>query len=288
MSTNFTHPARRIISFICAVAAAFVAFLLSGIALREINPFRDEPDPAFFRLLIGSSMVVGPSILFFLGNTRYHGLRLLGLTLAVYVGAAHITAYFETVAFRSALGFGLREILYLVIMQTLDALILVPLIITVAGKWKTPARIPEWAIGAWLPPPASFWIRTAILASLWYCCYIIAGFFIADPVTHSFYAARMARFEMGTINAWLFPLQLFRGGLWVLLFVLAVRVMNRPLAEVGLIAGLLFGVFHAAGLLLPNGYMPIEVRLSHLPEIILSLVMMGCLTVGTMGWRRAK
>src|SRR5208283_1779428 len=112
--TTFIHPARRIVSFLFASSAATVASLLSGLVLQGISPFHGEPDPAFFRLLIGSSMVVGPAILFFLENTRYHGLSLLGLTLAVYVGAAHITAYFETVAFRSALGFGFHEILFLV------------------------------------------------------------------------------------------------------------------------------------------------------------------------------
>lgn len=123
-----------------------------------------------------------------------------------------------------------------------------------------------------------------MLATLWYVAYMVAGFFIADPITHSYYAAKMT--DLASINAWIPPLQLVREVLWTLLFVLAVRLANRPLSEAGLVVGLLFGVFHVAGLLLPSDFMPNEMRLSHLPEIVLSLVWQGSLTVAVMRWRK--
>jgi hypothetical protein len=115
---------------------------------------------------------------------------------------------------------------------------------------------------------------------------MVAGYFIADPITHSYYAAKMK--DLASINAWLPILQFFRGLAWTGLIVLGVRVLNRPLRESGLLVGLLFGVFHSAGLLLPSAAMPAEMRLSHLPEIILSLVMFGGLTVSVLGYGRRR
>lgn len=286
MNTLFAHPARGILNFFLAALASFAASMLTGMLLAPVNPIAAPEDPEFFRLFFGSSLVLGPALLYFLSASRYHGLRLFGLALVVYVGSAQVMAHFETLAFNFLFQFGPAELVYLVVSQALTAVVFVPLVITLAGKWKVPKEETEDRLGDWLPRGRSFWLRTALLSVLWYFSYMVAGFFIADPITHGYYAAKME--NLASINAWLPALQLVRGALWTLLFVLAVRVMNRPLSESGLVVGLFFGVFHAAGLLLPSTFMPTEMRLAHFPEIILSLVWQGSLTVAVLGWRRTK
>lgn len=278
-----SHPAGGVLRFFLAALASLGASLVSGLVLQPFNPLAAPDHPEFFRLLFGSALVLGPALWYLVAQSRDHGWRLLGLTLTVYIGSAQVMAHFETLAFNFLFGFTPAQLFYIVASQALTALIFVPLVLTVAGKWKAPA-VPEDRVGPWLPPAPSFWLRTAVLSVLWYFTYMVAGYFIADPITHGYYAAKMT--DLPSINTWLPVLQLFRGGLWTLLFVLAIRTMNRPLGEAGLVAGLLFGVFHAAGLLLPSTFMPTEMRLSHLPEIVLSLVWQGTLTVAVLGWRK--
>jgi len=283
MNTFSTRPVWGVLKFVLAALAAFAASMLTGMVLQPLNPFPASADPEFFRLFFGSTLVLGPALLYLIDRTRLHGLKLLGITLVVYIGSAQLLAHVETLAFNFLFRFGPAELFYLVVSQALTALICAPLIITVSGKWKAPSVPFDDVVGDWLPQGVSFWVRTAVLAVLWYFSYMIAGFFIADPITHNYYAAKMD--DLPSINAWLPVLQLGRGIVWTLLIVGAVRLANRPLSEAGLVVGLLFGVFHAAGLLLPSASMPTEMRLAHLPEIVLSLVWQGTLTVAVLGWK---
>lgn len=276
------RPLWGIAQFLLSSVAALVASLLAGFVLQPLNPFTGPEHPEFMRLLVGSSFVLGPALLFLVSGTRLSGWKLWSLSLVVYIGSAQVLAHIETVAFNFLFDFGPAELLYVMLNPAVAALVLVPLIITIAGRWKTAEVLDR--LGDWLPPTRSFWIRTAVASALWYLPYMLAGYVIADPITHGYYAAKMD--DLASINAWIPLVQLGRGFLWTLLFVLAIRLMNRPLAEAGLIAGLLFGVFHAAGLLLPSDFMPNEMRLSHLPEIVASLVWQGCLTAALFGWRK--
>ncbi len=284
MNTASSRPGLGLIQFVLSVLAVLAATVISGLILGPFSTLAAPTHPAWTRLLVGMALVQGPALLFFVSGSRLHGWRLWGLSLVVYIGAAQVLAHFETVAFNFLFQFTLGQMVFLMGSQALTAMILVPLIVTIAGKWNPSTS--EDRVGPWLPRGAKLWIRIGLLSATWYFTYMTAGFFIADPITHDYYAAKIA--DLDSINAWLPGLQLVRGFLWTLLFVLAVGVMNRPLPEAGLLAGLLFGAFHAAGLLLPSSFMPAEMRLSHLPEIVLSLVWQGVLTVSVLSWKKKE
>ena len=290
MNNNFHppfHPLRGFVRFILATLAVFVSSMVVNMALVSINPFQGDADTGslFFRLFLGSSMLIGNMLLFLIQDSRYHGARLFGWTLLAYIGSAQLLGHVETIAFNFMFNFSPGQIVFLVYSQALTALLLVPLIIAVAGKWKAPAVPVEARTEPFLSMTTrSFLLRLAILAVLWYFCYMLAGFLIADPITHDYYAAKHP--NLPQINSWLPIIQFFRGIAWTLLFILGIRIMNRPLRESGLLVGLAFGIFHAAGLLLPSPFMPAEMRLAHFPEIVVSLVMQGVLVVSVMGYRR--
>jgi len=280
------HPLRGLVRFILATLAAFVASMAVNMFLASVNPFKADAETGqvFFRLFLGSSMFIGNMLLFLIQASRYHGAKLFGWTLLAYIGSAQLLGHVETIAFNFMFDFSPGQIVFLVYSQALTALLFVPLIITVAGKWKAPAVPPEVRTEPFLSMPTrSFLVRLAILAVLWYFCYMLAGFVIADPITHDYYAAKHP--DLPRINSWLPILQFFRGIAWTLLFILGIRIMNRPARESGLLVGLAFGIFHAAGLLLPSPFMPAEMRLAHFPEIVVSLVMQGVLVVSVMGYR---
>lgn len=279
MKQTFAHPGWGIPIVLLTALAALGSSLVSAALLAPFNTLAEPDHPEFFRLFFGSSLIVGPALWYLVHRSHLHGWRLVGLTWLVYVGSAQLLAHIETVTFNFLFGFTPGQLAYLVGSQALEATFFVPLVVTIAGRWKTGD---EARLGPWLPRGASLWRRAAFLSVFWYVPYMVAGYFIADPITHGYYAAKMA--DLASINLWIPPLQVVRGALWTLLFVLAIGVMNRPLPEAGVIAGLLFGVFHAAGLLLPSPFMPAEMRLAHLPEIVLSLVWQGGLTAAILGW----
>ncbi len=77
---------------------------------------------------------------------------------------------------------------------------------------------------------------------------------------------------------WLLPLQVVRAMLWTALAVLVIRLMKGRWWEIGLVVGLLFAIPNAQ-LLIPNPFMPAEVRMVHLLETASSNFLFGWLVV---------
>jgi hypothetical protein len=306
MNVFTVNPAKGVARFLLATAAAAVSEFVVNAILAPFNPLKGPVDAVFWRLFLGSAILVGNAMVFFIRNSRYHGLKLFGLTLLAYVGVAQLLGHVETIAFNFMFHFTTVEIIFMIISQAVTALAFVPLAMLVAGKWAAPEEltvaepaskdsapmeskvVPAEDGTAVFPAleAKTFLFRLVILGVLWYFCYMLAGYFIADPITHDYYAAKNP--DLPSINAWLPILQFFRGLAWTGLVILGVRIMNRPLAESGLLVGLIYGVFHSSGLLLPNRFMPTEMRLSHLPEIILSQVMFASLAVSVLAYRKKR
>jgi hypothetical protein len=78
---------------------------------------------------------------------------------------------------------------------------------------------------------------------------------------------------------WLPPVQALRGLLWAALALVVIRALKGPVLEKALAVGVLFAVVMNAGLLLPNPYMPHDVRMIHLIETASSNFLFGVLLV---------
>jgi hypothetical protein len=76
---------------------------------------------------------------------------------------------------------------------------------------------------------------------------------------------------------WLPLVQVLRGALWTLLGVVVVRSMRGSTTEKAVAVGVLFSIVMGAGLLLPNPYMPYDVRMVHLVETASSNFLFGVL-----------
>ena len=86
----------------------------------------------------------------------------------------------------------------------------------------------------------------------------------------------------------LLPLQAIRALLWTAIAVPVIRMMKGQWWEAGLAVALLFAVVMNSQLLLPNPYMPPEVRKVHLFETACSNFLFGWVIVLVLcGWRQA-
>ncbi len=160
-----------------------------------------------------------------------------------------------------------------------------PLAVLILGKMRAespPAggRRPGGAAGHWAG-------KLAALAALYVVVYYTFGYFVAwkSPVVRQYYGgtdpgsffAQMA--GIWTATPWMFAVQAFRGLLWVLFALPAIRMLMTPRWETALAAAMLFAVWSAM-LLLPNPYMPEGIRMIHLVETATSNFLFGWLT----GW----
>lgn len=129
--------------------------------------------------------------------------------------------------------------------------------------------------------------RIAGAAAAFVVLYFICGYFIAwrQPVLAAYYdgvdpgtfVAQMRRVLEDT--PWLPAFQIARGILWTLFMLPAIVLLRRPRAETVLFAAALSGITSLV-LLLPNPYMPFEVRMTHLVETVTANTLFGAF----VGW----
>ena len=74
--------------------------------------------------------------------------------------------------------------------------------------------------------------------------------------------------------------------LWTALALLVMRITRGSRLEKALATGVLFAVVMTSGLLLPNPYMPFEVRMVHLVETAPSNFLFGAVLVWLLGRAR--
>ena len=76
---------------------------------------------------------------------------------------------------------------------------------------------------------------------------------------------------------WLPLAQLLRGMMWAWLGMIVFRTMRGSTIEKALAMGIAFAIVMNAGLLLPNPYMPADVRIAHVAETTSSNFVFGVL-----------
>ena len=133
------------------------------------------------------------------------------------------------------------------------------------------------------PLPRVEWLwRTAVAAAVFVALYFTCGYFIAwrQPTLAAYYGgADPGSFlaQMRTVVAEtpeLVPIQGARGAVWALLLALVVRRLRRSQVEATALAAALSGITSLA-LLLPNPFMPFDVRMIHLLETVTANVLFG-------------
>jgi hypothetical protein len=276
---------------VLAVGAAYLVCLTVSFGLlvppAPVPPGAFEPLPAGTALAIVA--VLNTAVVAWLILRSHRRGWALAATLTVVVFAVHtFMPQVESLIFLAYPSFAAHlpaaVIPRLMAAGLLHACLWTPLAVWILGRWSAGARgdaPPSRRSEGWA------W-KLPLAAVLYVAVYFTFGHYVAwrSPAVRAYYGG--GAFEgfwsqIGNVlrdTPWLPLAQVARGLVWACLAIVVVRLLKGSVLEKALAVGALFAVVMNSGLLLPNPYMPYEVRMVHLLETASSNFLFGAV----VGW----
>jgi hypothetical protein len=270
--------ALTVVHFVCFTIASALVF--SEESVRQPSSEQTSTALALLAVSFLNTLVLSLIIL----RSRWAGWKLaLAVALAFY-GVMTVMGQIESLVFLTNLPAGTVPRLFL--LGAIVAALFSPVAVIVLGKWKSPAAVGDASEAVRMSLAGWPWRLTLIVAS-YLVLYFTFGYFIAwrNPAVPVFYGeADPGSFfaQMGAVlrdTPWRVPLQIGRALLWAAIAFLVLLMMRGPWWSVALAVSFLFAVVMNAQLLLPNPYMPEEVRMAHLVETATSNFIFGMIVV---------
>ena len=262
----------------------FVCFVVvSGALLSTEQPPPGEASGALISLL-AVSFITTAGFAYVILRSRWTGWKLVLAIFFVFYGVTTVMSQIETAFFVTHLPPGMLPRLFL--SGAIIAAVFAPLAVLILGKARSnhfEAQNPErlkFSSSEWL-------VKLLIIIIAYIVIYFTFGYYIAwkNEAVRAYYNGSDPGSLLAQMNSvvrntpMLLPLQAVRAILWTLLAVPVIRMMKGQWWEAGLAVALLFGVVMTCPLLLPNPFMPAEVRMTHLVETASSNFLFGWLLV---------
>jgi hypothetical protein len=273
-------------------AVYFVCFAAVSAALLPPPPEQPSPAEAGATLaaLLAVSFLNTAVLTYVILRSRRAGWRLILTIFFVFYGVTTVMSQIETAFFVTRLPPGTLPRLFLA--GAIIAALFAPLAVLILGKWSpgraedgSPARL-RMSAGEWA-------VRLSLIVIAYLVIYFTFGYYIAwkSAAVRAYYGGSDPGSFLAQLSAvvretpLLLPLQAARALLWTAIAVPVIRMMRGRWWEAGLAVALLFAVVNSQ-LLLPNPYMPREVRMVHLLETASSNFLFGWLIVLVLRGRR--
>ena len=223
-------------------------------------------------------------------RSRWTGWKLILAVFFVFYGVTTVMSQIETAFFVTHLPPGMIPRLFL--SGAIIAAVFALLAVLILGKVRSNQFAAEhherlkFSSGEWLG-------KLLIIIFVYIVIYFTFGYYIAwkNEAVRAYYNGSDPGSLLAQMNSvvqstpLLLPLQAVRAILWTLLALPVIRMMKGQWWEAGLAVALLFGVVMTCPLLLPNPFMPEEVRMTHLVETASSNFLFGWLLVLILTWR---
>ena len=258
-------------------AATLILFTLSMSVsgLTGDSPSDSTEPPALGIGLIAFCFAPPVTVAAIVRRARWTGWRLVIAVFTTIYGTMTVLAQIETAFFHEAVGADIAPQLFLA--GALFAASFSPLAVWILGGIRPRSPGTKERSGTVVSWQGLLW-RVLAVACLHVVIYFVVGYFVAwqSLTLRTYYGGAdpgsflLQLRHLAENDPWIYPLQLFRGMLWALLALLLVRMIAGPVLQVALVAVLVFAVLGPVQLLLPNPYMPSEVRMVHLWETCLS------------------
>jgi hypothetical protein len=292
LQTSIRIIALTILYFVCFVVIS--GALLSVPAEQTTT---SQANAALFALLVVS--LINTAVLAYITlRSRWAGWKLMLTIFVLFYGVVTVMTQIESAFFITRLPPGMLSRLF--IAGAIMAAVFAPLVVLILGKGKSQSK--ENVYQSRLRMTAGTWaIKLSVIVVAYVLIYFTFGYYIAwsNAAVRSYYGgndpgsfvAQMTSVLRDTPT--LLPLQVVRALMWTALAVPVIKMMKGAWWEAGLAVALLFGVLMNTQLLLPNPFMPHEVRMTHLLETATSNFLFGWLVVlvllaGTSELARSK
>ena len=271
----------------------FICFAAVAAALLAPPPEQSAPAEAGATLaaLLAVSFLNTAVLTYVILRSRRAGWGLTLTIFFVFYGVTTVMPQIETAFFVTRLPPGTVPRLFLA--GAIIAALFAPLAVLILGKWSPnraedsgPPRL-RMSAGEWAG-------RLSLIVIAYVVIYFTFGYFIAwkSAAVRAYYGGSDPGSLLAQMSSvvretpLLLPLQAARGLLWAAIAVPVIRMMKGQWWEAGLAVALLFAVVNSQ-LLLPNPFMPQEVRMVHLLETASSNFLFGWLVVLVL-LRRAR
>jgi hypothetical protein len=283
-----------IVRLIALILLYFVCFSAVSGALFSSSaeqPAAEQTNAAVALFLV--SCINSAVLAFVILRSTWSGWKLVAAAFILMFGVITVMPQIETAFFITRLPPGMLP--RIILAGAIVAALFSPLAVLILGKRKHGAS--NGNDRARLNMPIGEWVwKVALIVVLYISIYFTFGYFIAwqNAAVRAYYGgsdpgsflAQMISIPRET--PWLLPLQVLRGMLWTVLAVIVVRMSKGGWWEAGLTVALLFGVVMNTQLLIPNPFMPPEVRMVHLLETASSNFLFGFLLVGVLSLRNSS
>jgi len=280
-----------VVKLILLVVLYFICFAAVSAALFQLpaeQPTPSEANPALALFVVSCLNTV--LLTYVIVRSRWAGWKLIGAIFLMFFGIWTVMPQIETAYFLTRLPPGMLQ--RILLAGGITAALFSPLAVLVLGKRRHDGREEEGSFRLNMPLPEWAW-KLSLIAIVYVVIYFTFGYFIAwkSQAVRAYYGGSdpgsFLR-QMGIVlrdTPALVLLQVVRAMLWTALAVLVIRMMKGRWWEIGLVVGLLFAVTNAQ-LLIPNPFMPVEVRMVHLLETASSNFLFGWLLVWVLFSRR--
>jgi hypothetical protein len=273
------------------VAAGLAYLACFAVSYGLVMPRQDPPPPEAGAALLQVVILNTAALSWLVLRSREHGWRLIAILAVVFFGVQTFMPQVESVIFQSLPAFArhlpIEMVPRIFLAGLLHAVLWAPAAVVLLGKRKGEASPAE--PGVFSPTTSGEWAsRLAMASALYVVLYFTFGYFVAwrNPAVTAYYEGTDSGSfwqQMGTTlrdTPWLVLAQALRGLLWAALALVVIRTLKTSRVETALCLGTLFAVVMSAGLLLPNPFMPHDVRMAHLAETASSDFIFGV----ALGW----
>jgi hypothetical protein len=242
----------------------------AALALLALQVFWSRPrSPAELGLFVVPDLLVVLALALVAASSRQHGWTLSGTLFVLYFGINQLNALDEVLLFK--VGLKTPQIYRMMASGFLTALIFCPLLVLILDCWKKPTQGEER--GFLLPRSAVEWVGRILLGVLLYVLCYFAAWIITFSFVKSFYAGIKLLGPASILEA-----EVFLGLVYDVAGLAVVHGMEGHQARAAFALGLSFPILAGvAPLLLPNPFLPYNLRLAHGYEIGVSNFVYGLL-----------
>jgi hypothetical protein len=272
------------VKFIALTVVYFICFSVVSAVVFSASVQADPEQANALGGLFALSILNTALLTFLIRRSRWCGWKLTVAIFVVLFGTATFMSQIETAFFVTRLPSGILPRIFLT--GAIIAAIFSPLAVLILGKRRQSASDTTDVSWLQMSPGEWAWKQTLIIV-LYLIIYFTFGYFIAwkSAAVRAYYGGSEPpgflphMLETLRDNPWLFGLQSVRAVLWTALAVVIIRMLKGGWLEAALAVGLSFAILMNTQLLIPNPYMPYEVRMVHLLEIVTSNFLFGYLLV---------